>query len=229
MIPIVLTGTIIPNAIKTAHIDIDKRKQEYLAAINYYKTFSKVYFIENSEAELGEEFHSISGLQIIRMPKSNQYSRGKGYQEFQMLDNFVSNHLIENCFVKVTGRYIIKNFKDLYEYTILNSANYDAIIDTYPRKKYANTWVFYSTKAYYLKSILNTYLNMNDADEHWAEHQMFQNLDNSEKYTFFSELPINTSMSGSTMEYYVNSKFKCIIKNAQRKIFYKLGIRNLYL
>ena len=114
MMPIVLTGTIIPDAIKTVHRNWKVRRNEYLGAIRYYKKFSKVYFIENSHYDISHdgEFSSNERFQCFKFGASEEFERGKGYQEFQMLDEFVKAGLEENSFIKVTGRYIYKNFAE---------------------------------------------------------------------------------------------------------------------
>ena len=47
-IAIVLTATIIPNSILTEHSDFILRRAEYLKAIEYYKKYANVFFLENS-------------------------------------------------------------------------------------------------------------------------------------------------------------------------------------
>ena len=48
-IAIVLTGTITPNTnLVNNHLDPQARRNEYLAAINFYRQFGEVYFLENS-------------------------------------------------------------------------------------------------------------------------------------------------------------------------------------
>ena len=79
MIPIVLTGTIVPNAIKTVHRNWKVRRNEYLEAITYYKKFSKVYFIENSHYDISHdsEFSSDERFKYFKFATANGYKGQK--------------------------------------------------------------------------------------------------------------------------------------------------------
>jgi hypothetical protein len=57
---------------------------------------------------------------VIRNPKSKKYDQGKGYQEFEMVQKVVEDLRNDySFFIKITGRYRIKNvkylIKNLYE------------------------------------------------------------------------------------------------------------------
>ncbi|MCY7369077.1 MAG: hypothetical protein LH474_13100, partial [Chamaesiphon sp.] len=55
-IPIILTGTIIPNTnVRLQHINPEQRRKEYLDCINYYRNFAPVYFLENSSYPVEED------------------------------------------------------------------------------------------------------------------------------------------------------------------------------
>lgn len=231
MIPIILTGTIIPNAIKTVHRNWKVRRNEYLDTIRYYKKFSKVYFIENSYYDLSHdsEFSNDEKFQYFKFEASEQFERGKGYQEFQMLDEFVKHKLNEDCFVKVTGRYIYKNFGDLFSFLIRNKDKYDLIIDAFIRSKTARTSLFYVKKNAYLKRLQDSYLEMDDSVGVWAEHIIYRALKNFSSYTFFPKVPILNATSGSTGGKLITNEniVKIGIKNVQRKLFLVLRIRQL--
>lgn len=116
-IPIVLTGTIIPNTnIRMKHLDAEKRRKEYLNCINYYRNFAPVYFLENSSYPVEEdlEFTSIPNVEIRKFPVSSFPEKGRGFQEFEMIDSFIKNEKnIPNKFLKITGRYFYTNIKDI--------------------------------------------------------------------------------------------------------------------
>jgi len=231
MIPIVLTGTIIPKAIKTVHRDWEMRRREYLDAIKYYKKFSKVYFLENSSYDLSDdpEFACNENFQYLQFHPSTEFERGKGYQEFQKLDNFVKHNLKEDCFVKVTGRYIYKNFGDLFSFLFRNKCKYDLIIDSFIRLKTAHTSLFYVPKNVYLTQLQGLYLEMNDSEGVWAEHIIYRALKNIGSYTFFPKLPILNAISGSTGVKRTTNEHtvKVKIKNVQRKLFLVFRIKQL--
>ncbi len=95
MIPIVLTGTIAPNTLPVVHRDPQQRGREYRDAIQHYLGVGPVYFLENSGSPLLDDpfFSATPGLQTVRFPPSLGTRQGKGYQEFEMLDAFVSKTL----------------------------------------------------------------------------------------------------------------------------------------
>lgn len=231
MIPIVLTGTILPNSIKVVYHDWEKRRQEYIYAINYYRQFSyKLYFIENSDYDLAHDsaFCTTEGFRAIQYKKSRHYERGKGFQEFEMLDNFVKNDLQENCFVKITGRYIYKNFSSIFTSVSRNKNNYELIIDSFVKSKTALTSIFYIRKSTYINRFRKLYLNMDDSINVYAEHVIYNNLSDAD-YTFFATTPIINATSGSTGQIMMTNEniLKLSLKNMQRKCFRALGIRQL--
>jgi len=230
-IPIVLTGTIIPNAIKTVHCDWKKRRSEYLHSISYYKKFSKVYFLENSHYDLSNdnEFSNDERFQYYQFAVSKGYEKGKGYQEFQMLDEFVKHRLDEDCFLKVTGRYIYDNFDEIYAFIHRNRHKNDLIIDSFFQFKKAITSLFFIKKDIYLLRLQDCYLNMDDSKDLWAEHIVYNALKNIRCYTFFPKVFLLSGISGSTgYQYRVNEKSaKIKIKNLQRKVFSVFGIKQL--
>lgn len=231
MIPIVLTGTIIPNDIKTTHRDWEVRRKEYLDAIKYYKKFSKVYFLENSDYELSldAEFASSERFQCFKFKASKQFKKGKGYQEFQMLDEFVKHKLNDDWFVKVTGRYIYENFDEIFSFIRRGKCKYDLIIDAFIRSRIALTCLFYVKKNVYLQCFQNTYIEMNDSEGAYSEHVIYRALKKSCSYTFFPKLPIlnvitGTSGLGVTMN---DCSIKSRIKNVQRILFLLLRSKQL--
>ena len=193
-IPIVLTGTIIPNVIKikAIHCDWRKRRSEYIDAIKYYTKISKVYFLENSNYDLlnDADFLRLENVQYIKFRPSNQFEKGKGYQEFQMLDEFVKHKLKEDCFVKITGRYIYDNIDEIFSFILKEKNRYDLIIDTSTRFKKAYTGLFYVKKDVYIQRLQDLYLEMDDSKDIWAEHIIYKALKNIYSYIFFPRVPL---------------------------------------
>lgn len=193
-IPIVLTGTIIPNVIKIKmkHCDWRKRRSEYIDAIKYYTKFSKVYFLENSTYDLLNDanFSCHENFRYFKFRPSNQFEKGKGYQEFQMLDEFVKHKLKEDCFVKITGRYIYENFDEIFSFILKEKNRYDLIVDTSTRFKKAYTGLFYVKKDVYIQRLQDLYLEMDDSKDIWAEHIIYKTLKNIHSYIFFSQSSI---------------------------------------
>jgi hypothetical protein len=182
-IAIVLTGTIVPNvSILTKQIDWQHRRQEYLNSICFYKDFAPVYFLENSSYDLlgDPEFANMPNVSIRKLPMSNFSDRGKGFQEFEMLDRWLSTEqALPVQWLKVTGRYIYPNIS-----AILAECHADRlssmIINRYKFTQLADVALFYIRSEYYLEHILELYQKCDDRHKQsWIEKVMFLHLDRS--------------------------------------------------
>jgi hypothetical protein len=233
MTAIVLTGTIIPNAIKVAHRDSIKRRLEYLEAIRFFREFSRVYFLENSLYDLSHdvEFQNDERVRWLKYEPSKEYEKGKGYQEFQMLDKFVKDTLCEDDFIKITGRYIYENFNELFLFILKAKVKYDLIIDSFAQRKMALTSLFYIRKDVYLNTFLNSYLEMDDSSGLWAEHVFYSKLKNVAHYTFFSRTPVfHTTDSSTGLKMATRTgPLKVTLKNVQRAMLMTIGVNKLLL
>jgi len=163
-ISIVLTGTIVPNVkINSLYNDPNKRKEEYLKCIKYYTQFSTVYFLENSVYSLEEDldFQNIPNLIIRKFLPSSNPERGKGFQEFKMLDDWVINEKdnVEN-FIKITGRYFYPNFADIWQ-ECQEKTKPKILINQYITAQ-AGVELFFTTRSFYKDVLLNLYLDSDD-------------------------------------------------------------------
>ena len=160
---IVLTGTIIPNAFMGGFLSVEERKKDYLKAIRYYTRFGRVVFIENSDYdfEQDDEFKKISNLEIMQFPKSKYYDKGKGFQEFELIDRFVlASQDKYTSFIKITGRYIVSDFASIYK--DCQETDVPFIIDTSYKDKHALTYMFYSDIEFYKENLMNLYKQCDD-------------------------------------------------------------------
>jgi hypothetical protein len=232
VIPIVLTGTIIPQAIYTKYAEAHQRRLEYLTAINFYRKFAPVFFLENSLFDMAsdQEFKQEKDFSPIKIAIDRDFSKGKGYQEFQTLDTFVSKHFQGNAFIKITGRYIFKNFSAIYRCLESNPAKECVVMDIHTRRKVAITSIFYSTKDFYLRWLYGKCKQMDDSKDIWAERIYFKELLHNPEVTFFSRKPLLTVQEGSTGLFINEHKFspKVVISNLQRAMFSLLKIPRLY-
>ena len=120
---LIITATIQPNSNFVAKSSAEERRREYLNVLKYYsEMFSgDIIFVENSAYNFKDdtEFNQIlelNNVQLIEFPKSLEIDKGKGYQEFEVLDFVVAqieHKYIE--FIKVPGRYLTVNFKKLIQ------------------------------------------------------------------------------------------------------------------
>lgn len=232
---ILLTGTIKVNTNFVEVIDWKIRREEYLKAIKYYTNFGTVVFLENSsyDVENDEEFKKIKNLIIYKMKPSKYFDRGKGYQEFEMIDTFVKDYRYKyNGFIKVTGRYIIEDFKKIMD-EISKEKTSDMIIDVSKKYKQAWTYLFFVKRNFYKNYLLNLYKNANDLKGKYIEHVIYDNImENKHKYKFrmfFNECNI-IGKSGSTgVKYTKRSNIKLFLKSYIRKLSYNLlKIKVLY-
>lgn len=233
-IPIVLTATIRPTVDAfCTHSDPVLRKNEYLEAIAYYRRYAKVYFLENSGYPLLQDPDfpvEDETFRYVTFDRSPECSRGKGYQEFSMLDRFVSSHLPEKGFIKVTGRYIYTNFDAVYGYARERSAAWDVIVDAYRTKSKAFSSLFYVSRESYARSFMGMFKEMNDGEGCWAEHVMYRRLARSGRYGFFRPLPLLKMISGAdgVVVDYSRRPAVVLVKNIERRLLSLGGARRLF-
>lgn len=199
-IGIVLTGTIIPNSTFVVHFDADKRRLEYLTAIKYYKKFAPVYFLENSSYPLlsDPDFNGIEGVYLRKLPLSKYYSRGKGYQEFEMVKRWLETEaVLPRRFIKITGRYIILNFKNIFHECLRMRLNC-FLIDQFLKNPTALTCLFYVDTNYYSRKLSDFYLDCNDEIGDWAEIVLYKKMFAAKiDSMIFKNKPIFTGLDGS--------------------------------
>jgi len=191
-ISIVLTGTIIPNVkINSVYNEPNKRKEEYLKCIRYYTQFSTVYFLENSVYPLQEDidFQNIPNLIIRKFPPSSNPERGKGFQEFKMLDDWVTNETdnVEN-FIKITGRYFYPNFADIWQ-ECQEKTQPKILINQYIMT-HAGVELFFTSKSFYKDAFSNLYLDCDERKDVIIEtcvYKRLESLSKDEVQRFYSQ------------------------------------------
>jgi hypothetical protein len=203
-ISIVLTGTIVPNSVLTAHADAQVRKNEYLRAIHFYTKFGQVYFLENSTypVESDPEFTSIENLKIRKMPLSLCYEKGKGYQEFEMLDRWLDQEQdLPSRWFKISGRYIFKNFDQIVK-DCWHDEQCDLAIDRMSYYGIAFTDIFAISTACYLQHFKGIYTRCDDPAGASIEKVVFQQLaqQDSKSFRIFGIVPKISAISGSSAE-----------------------------
>lgn len=200
---IVMTATIVPNAIQTAHADAMLRRAEYLEAIEFYSQFGEVYFLENSsyDVEADPAFRKHSHVHLRKFPPSTALQKGKGYQEFEMLDEWLATEPSPpSRWIKVTGRHLTSNFDKVFA-ECRNEDQYQLLIEQKrPPSSVALTDLFYVTTAYYRQHFRDIYRECDDAKRVYIEHVVRQHIQHSDKFKLFREMPLLTGTSGSTGE-----------------------------
>lgn len=230
---ILLTGTITPNVKPLVCKETEKRKQEYLRALNFYKNFATVYFLENSSYPVlsDPDFTSIENVHIKKFPVPEDSSQGKGYSEFEMIDKWIlGEDDIPSRFVKVTGRYLIINFEKIFGECLKEKSDC-IIIDQFKRMSAAFTCLFYIGTEYYKRHITNLYLMCNDdSKENYVEYVLYRRLLGScvdSKY--FATKPRYDGVSASSGGSIRESNLEYLIKSMMRKTNYFFSKRYIYL
>jgi hypothetical protein len=221
-INIILTGTIVPNASFTVVSDPSLRRQEYLDAIKYYAKFAPVHFLENSlyDLDCDPDFRLNESVKIRKFPVSSFSQRGKGYQEFEMMDSWISSNLdVPERWLKITGRYLVENISD-----ILTDCHRDErkqlVIDLSKRSKIAHTHMFCSTSDFYRKNLLNSYKECDDESGEWIERVLYKKSEGwgSGATRTFRVEPNIKAVSGSTGGSLAIPTLKRKIKSALRAV-----------
>jgi hypothetical protein len=176
---IVLTGTIIPNVLSQhRHLDESVRRAEYLQAIRFYSQFSSVYFLENSGYPLQSdpEFTGIQNLRICQFPVSAFREQGRGFQEFEMLDRWVTETQdLPASWLKITGRYKYENIQQILQ-ECQPPKSPAMLVNQYRFSGYTNPAIFYITSAYYGSHIAGLYQQCDDRTGQYIEKVLHSNL-----------------------------------------------------
>jgi hypothetical protein len=177
-VPLVLTATIVPNGDLGAHVDWRARRREYLSALDFYRRFGRVYFLENSSYDVlhDPDFLQRDDVVMRKFPSSPHASFGKGFLEFELLDQwFQQENDRPTRWIKITGRYRYTNIRGVLE----ECQEHDAapvIVDQYRRTRRARTGIFCVDSHLYDTTLRGMYRECNDATGEWAERVMYRRL-----------------------------------------------------
>jgi hypothetical protein len=201
-IAIVLTGTITPNTnLFNNHLDPQVRRNEYLAAINFYRQFGEVYFLENSTYSLDRDpdFRDIPNVHIREFSVSNFPDRGKGFQEFEMIDAWINSESnLPDKWIKVTGRYIYQDFQKILKECDQNTQS--ITINQYLFARWADVSLFCTTTSFYKNYLVGIYQQCDDSTGLGIEKVMNANLSKLSKSSFlrFKIYLKRSGIAGST-------------------------------
>lgn len=230
---IILTATIIPNSIYTTHVNPEDRLNDYKTALKFYCAVFKnddVFFIENSEYDLDNNklFNNIKTelkFKVIRFPKSNEFNRGKGYQEFEMLQQTIEQ--IKNnysFFIKITGRYIIKNIHQITK-NYYNGYYIDLRFKTKAAEVYLLGFDFESYKT----NLLDAYKLVNDAQGKYIESVLYSNaITTNIKSKVHLFTPILSGITGSNSIILKRNEVRVILRNIERVFNRLIGKKQFF-
>lgn len=220
---VILTGTIIPNSVHTSHVDPLSRLEDYLKAIRFYCAELKnddIFFVENSDFELekNKQFEDLQkefNIKVIRYPKSTEYSKGKGYQEFEMIQKIVEDLKNDySFFIKITGRYRVINIKNLTEN--LNSGYY---IDLRQYWKISEAYLLAFDINAFNECIKDAYKSVYDERGVYIESILYAKIkERKYKSSLFPSTPILAGVSGSNSIVLKRNPIRKYLRNIERKL-----------
>lgn len=225
---ILFTATVEPSVSEVVKSDPQERLNEYLDSLAFYaeKTELPIYVLENSgyPLELDVRFCELKArykIQLLELkPESNQ-SRGKGYQEFAMIDKAIGilgNRL--KRFAKVTGRYKVLNFQRLV------TGRKPLQMDLHKRKKIGITSFFVVDTSFYRKHLMGCFREVHDGEERYIEHVVYDTIIRRElqhDVEMFRENPELVGTSGSYGGPLHRHPMKMALRNAERRALRVLG------
>lgn len=226
-----------PNVVLARYDDPAIRRQQYLRALSFYSETQDdpIYFLENSSYDFSRDddfqrlFHE-RGIELVKFPVSHEVERGKGFQEFEMIDEAVKSLSRQYySFIKVSGRYQYLNIKKLTDFRCEG-----LIIDMLRRFKVAITSIFYTTFAFYQEDLVDLYLEVDDSRGQWIERRLYKRLKSEGFHRYVQLFPTSPALRipYSRRESEIDTtrgKLKYHIRNIERIILRRFAVNELYL
>jgi hypothetical protein len=231
---IVLTGTIRPNVDFVARAGVDSRLKDYINSIKFYleSTSCKIVFAENSGYDLPSSPDFIPLLDHARfhwqpVKAHADLSRGKGFQEFFALDQIVDAGLAGDYFVKITGRYLVRNVAEL-----MHRLSAPMHIDLHRKMGVAITGFFGVSTRFYRAHLYGKYALANDASGYFIEHVVYDTIKSKKLNKQVELLPANAAyegISGSHGNSMARNPYKMKLRSIERTINRSLGIHKFLI
>lgn len=246
---VVITGTIVPNVLihgyetmdvvvqRREYRDVAVRRSRYLETLSAYAIVlnAPIFFLENSSYDFSRdiEFQNLfqtTNITLVKFPISQFTERGKGYQEFEMIDEFVKRILGRyRAFLKLSGRYQYRNIKSLTD-----TQTDGLLIDMYKKQRVAMTTIFFATFDFYEKHLMGINLEADDRQGAWIERRLYQKLSGKIFRERVQLFPIEPDLrdwprSGEDPVGSAITRLRQPVRNIERAILRKLGINELYL
>jgi hypothetical protein len=219
-IPVVLTATITPNVTGSASLNPETRLAEYRQVLQFCQQFAPVIFLENSgyPLERHPEFAESPRLRVRRFAPSASPERGKGYQEFEMLDAWLAAEPQPPArWLKITGRYHLLNLPAILA-ECRREKNYLLLIDQLRRQQMARTYLFCTSTEFYRAHLKSLYRQCDDRTGDWIERVLFRELEKlpAGLMRVFKTQPHLRAQAGSTSKAFPTGKFQWFVKQCLR-------------
>lgn len=233
-VTIILTGAIEPNVDFVVRTDIDQRIEDYRKCIAFYldATSHPIIFAENTgfEPEESEAFQSFlleDRFHWEAVEPHSDFSKGKGFQEFYTLDQLAKRGLCGDYFVKISGRYLVRNVAPL-----IAKMTAPFHIDLHQKMRVAITGFFGVDTQFYRDHLLDKYIEANDADGRFIEHVVYEEITRPELSNSVELLPENAlyeGVSGSHGNSMARNPYKMKLRSVERSINRTLGINKFLI
>ncbi len=217
-----------------AQTDPQKRRAEYESALDFYAQLPyDIVFAENSgfdfsTSEVFESFRKSGRVKFCHVSPSSDPAKGKGYQEFEMIDQMVEQELnAYQSFVKITGRYIVRNIQNL-----ISEGVRDIRIDRHRKMKVAITGFFHCAVEFYNIYLRNLYLLANDSEGVFIEHIIYRQLSalkGKRQIEMFSRNPSYQGISGSHGNSMHRHPVKMGIRRVERRLMKMVGQQEFFV
>lgn len=184
---------IITASISPKKIPFLKRRSEHDRLNDYIYSFKKwckspyikdIIFIENTGYDLSffreySKYYPKKKIEIISTDKNNSFDKklGKGYGEYLCFNEIIKkSNLIKknNFFLKISGRYFVKNLKEFIQVFLKNKP--DMYVNLKDNLKFADSHIFGGSTIFFSKYILPNVKKINDTKGIFMEHCLAQSV-----------------------------------------------------
>lgn len=174
-----------------------------------------------TQSAVMERFIQSGRLKFIAAPPSENPEKGKGFQEFEMLDNVVEQLGDDyESFVKITGRYRVPNVAQL-----VTSPPSGIRIDRHRKMKVAITGFFHCRVDFYQKHLSGIFREADDEKGVFIEHVLYRKLAQlpGDDVQLFHQNPEYRGVSGSHGNSMQRHPLKMKVRNTERRLLQLLG------
>lgn len=174
-IPLIITGTIVPQSSFVHITDWQLRRDQYLKALRYFCARDTVFFLENSSYDVDADADfRMANLTVVKLRDAeSEHALGKGYQEFRMLDQFLDHDDAPRRFMKLSGRRTLKQI-DYFQRAYAQS--HIQWFDLWQNDGFADTTFFCCDRDFYREHLRGLYREANDATGAIIEHIVYRAL-----------------------------------------------------
>ncbi len=197
-LPIIITGTIVPQSNFVRIRDWRERRGQYIHALRFFCRDYGVIFLENSAYDFScDNGFDIDNLTIIKLRDADSagYELGKGHQEFKMLDAFLATGDAPSRFIKLSGRRTLKQIAYFQHNYARSTCQW---FDLWQNDGFADTTFFCCDRNFYNAHLRGLYLLANDASGAIIEKIVYQALVQVPGIRFHPVTPLYEGVHGTS-------------------------------